>query len=105
MTNKNKQQDIIKKFQQTAVRQTIFTYAIILCIGFLFISQMFPDTSLTGIDPEWEFRGVVILGGLLLIVSAFHWRCPACRAFLGFKIGLRACPRCKARFKEEPKKK
>ena len=98
------QRIIMEKFNGVALRQTLFTYLAIFCLAFAFIHTMFPDVSLTGIEAEWEFRGALIIAAVLVVVSFFHWRCPSCKKFLGFKIGLRACPKCQAQFKEEGKR-
>lgn len=102
--DKDKQKDIMDRFQRLAMRQTLVTYGAMFFFAFAFIATMFPDTSITGLSPEWEFRAALVLGFGLAVASWFHWRCPECNKFLGFKIGLRACPKCKAQFKKEVKR-
>jgi hypothetical protein len=49
-------------------------------------------------------KGTIVKAQILIILlfinfTAFNWRCPSCRKYLGSDIGRRKCRHCGARFR------
>lgn len=104
-SNKEKRQDIIRKFEKKSKIQTVIIYAAMFFFAWTLISLVYWDVSLTGLlSPRAEMWTALGLSIGLLVFSYFYWRCPACNHFLRIRPGLKACPYCKATFREEVKK-
>ena len=103
-SQKEKKQAVMEAFQKKVRIQTLITYVAMFCYAFALVSLLAWDISLFGLSSaqveRWAAFGI---GTALLLFSYFYWRCPACGRFLWIRAGLRACPYCKAAYREEKK--
>ncbi len=103
-SSKEKKQAVMEAFDKKVKIQTLVTYVAMFCYAYALISLIYWDVSLLGItSPQVEMWTALGIGTALWVFSYFYWRCPACNRFLWIRPGLRACPYCKAAFKEEKK--
>jgi hypothetical protein len=84
------------KFRALLKRQvaiSIVAFAALLGAYRLFES---PNRKLLGvIDAHWALP-LGMLAAVLIVVSFFHWRCPACDGYLGRQLWVKTCPKCDA---------
>ena len=99
-----KKQAVMEAFEKKVKVQTLITYVAMFFYAYALISLIYWDVSLLGLSsPRVEMWTALGMGTALWIFSFFYWRCPACHRFLWIRPGLKACPYCKATYKEEKK--
>lgn len=97
-TEKKDEQRIMRKFAARRMRQII---AVAIALFFVLLLAAFykrPDRF-----GNFSKDSLVMMQLLLIIVfvnfTAFNWRCPSCKKYLGGDINRRACKRCGARLR------
>lgn len=86
----------IQEFRQRQNRQFLAISVTLLLLIFLTLLYRRPD--LFG-----EFsKGIVMISQIVciaafIVFSAFNWRCPSCKKYLGTDIGRQKCKQCGSR--------
>jgi hypothetical protein len=95
----NQQKDNLKIKEEFRMRQNrqFLAIAVTLLI-LLFLVLIYKRTDLFGQIPKY----IVFIGQILTITafigfSAFNWRCPSCKRYLGADIGRHICKKCGTR--------
>ncbi len=89
-------EQIMRDFRLRQNRQFL---AIGLALFFLLLLVLIHSRT----DLFGEISKGIIFGAQSLVIaafigfSAFNWRCPSCRKYLGIDIGRRACKYCRTR--------
>lgn len=88
-----------KHVQKVFARKKMFQYlsyglamAVIVVVA-VSKSNQAVDTSLYA----WVLVGIALAA---MIFSLFNWRCPACKKYLGRKMGIKECPNCQAKLQD-----
>jgi len=80
-------------------RITLFVITLIALLVFGFV--IMPLMDMIGINRRlWAPIAYVLIFGLILL-SAYVWRCPACKAQLGDIFSTKYCPKCGLKFYDE----
>ncbi len=92
-----KYRDIVRKRRRLAALSSI-PFFVVAAVALL--SKV---TSGRFLGISFSVAGPIFYGVLLatLVLHILVWRCPACRAYLGFVAANRFCPKCGVRFEAE----
>jgi len=95
---KNNDEQIKREFWQRQGRQLLALAVAMFLV--LFLAVVYKRGDLFG---EYS-KGTLMAAQLLVIAvfigfTAFNWRCPACKKYLGHDIYKRACRHCKTRMR------
>ena len=83
---------IKSEFKTIRSRQLLVTLPILPVMIFVLIfGEKKPPVMLLGIQ---LMPIAVVMAALCLIFSIWHWRCPACKGYLGKRINPKRCPKC-----------
>jgi hypothetical protein len=87
--------------QEFRVRQSRQFFAIaVTLVLLLFLTLLYKRTDLFGtLSKENILAAQVAVIVAFVGFSAFNWRCPSCRKYLGADIGRRICRRCGTRLR------
>ncbi len=92
------EQRVKQEFQARKTRQVIAVVAAIASM--VLVAVLFRRTDLFGGFSKGTSVKVQILVILLFVnFTAFNWRCPSCRKFLGSDIGRQTCKNCGTRLR------
>lgn len=93
---KRDEQTIMRDFTVRQTRQIIAIAAALFFV--LLIAVLYKRPDLFGNFSQYS---LAVLQVMLIIVffnfTAFNWRCPSCRKYLGSNINKRVCRRCGVR--------
>ena len=95
---KNDDKQITREYWQRRGRQISAVAVAIVLVLFLALVYKRPD-----LFGEYS-RNTLIAAQLVLITAfigftAFNWRCPSCKKYLGNDINKRVCRRCRTRLR------
>ncbi len=76
-------------------RQRIAVLVAFLSVVFLAVISKYPGLIFE-LSKHWVIRLQVLIILLFVNFTAWNWRCPACRKYLGHDIGKKGCPKCGA---------
>lgn len=98
MMQKNDDKKIAREFWQLQGRQLLAVAIAMFLV--LFLAVVYKRSDLFG---EYS-KGTLMAAQLAVIAvfigfTAFNWRCPACKKYLGSDIYKRACRHCKTRLR------
>ncbi len=92
------EQRVKQEFQARRTRQVIAIAAVIAIM--VLVAVLFRRADLFGGFSKGTIVKVQILVILLFVnFTAFNWRCPSCRKFLGSDIGRQTCKNCGIRLR------
>jgi hypothetical protein len=92
MLNQNRDEKIKSEFKVIRTRQLAVTLPLIPVMFFvIFWGDKTPPITIMGIQIVWIG---LVMAALCLIFSLWHWRCPACKRYLGKQINPKYCSKC-----------
>jgi hypothetical protein len=92
LLKQDRSEKIKSEFKALRSRQLTVTSPIIpVMIFLLFYGDKKPIITIMGIPIVWL---AIPFAVFLLIFSLWHWRCPACRGYLGKRTNPKYCPKC-----------
>jgi SNF family Na+-dependent transporter len=95
---KRDEQTIMRDFTVRQTRQIVAIAAALFLV--LLLAALYKRPDLFGNFSQYSLS---VLQAMLIIVfvnfTAFNWRCPSCRKYLGSNINRRVCRRCGARLR------
>jgi DMSO reductase anchor subunit len=98
MNQKRDDRQIMRDFAVLRVRQ-LFAIAVTLFL-LLFLALLHKRPDLFGeFSKNSLVAGQIVLIAAFIGFSAFNWRCPSCKRYLGTDINRRMCTRCGARLR------
>lgn len=87
----NKQ--IMRDFRLRQSRQFLAIAATLLLL--LFLSLLYKRSDIIGeLSKNTIFAAQIVLIAAFIGFSAFNWRCPSCKKYLGKDINRRKCKQC-----------
>jgi hypothetical protein len=75
------------------VRQRVAILLALSCVAFLAVISKYPGLFFE-LSKHWVIRLQVLIILLFVNFTAWNWRCPACKRYLGHDIGRKVCPKC-----------
>ena len=91
-------QQIMREFGVRQSRQ--FLAIAVALILLLLLTLIYKRTDLFGtLSKDHIFAAQVVVIAAFIGFSAFNWRCPSCRKYLGTDIARRICRRCGTRLR------
>ncbi len=74
-------------------RQRIAVLLAFTCVAFLALISKYPGLFFE-LPKHWVIRIQVLIILVFVNFTAWNWRCPACKKYLGHDIGRKVCPQC-----------
>jgi hypothetical protein len=90
---KRDDKQIMQDFQLRQSRQFLAIAVTMLLL--LFLTLLYKRTDLFGeFSRDTIFAAQIVLITAFIGFSAFNWRCPSCKKYLGSNINKRICKKC-----------
>lgn len=95
---KNDDKQIAREFRLRQGRQILATAVVLFLV--IFLAVVYKRHDLFG-----EYSGNTLVAAQLVVITAFvcftafNWRCPSCKKYLGKDINKIACKYCKTRLR------
>jgi SNF family Na+-dependent transporter len=83
------------RYEVIRSRQRIAILIALCCVAFLAVISKSPGLFFE-VSKHWVIRLQVFTILLFVNFTAWNWRCPACRKYLGHDIARKNCTRCGA---------
>ena len=97
--NSYRNDELLREFEhRKGLHQAAAVVMMVALVLVVLVSQ--PNTAFLNRPGTW-WSGIML--GLLLAafgMNLFHWRCPACKRFLGTAWNPPSCPSCNTSFRE-----
>jgi len=98
MTQKKDNKQIMRDFRLRQSRQFLAIAAMLLLLLLLALLYKRPDIF-GEFSKNTIFAAQIVLIAAFIGFSAFNWRCPSCKKYLGKDISRRICKQCGTRLR------
>ena len=98
MMQKRDNEQVMRDFGVRQARQFLAIAVMLVLLLFLVLLYKHPD--LFGeFSKNTIFAAQIVLIAVFIGFSAFNWRCPSCKKYLGTDINRRICKQCGTRLR------
>jgi hypothetical protein len=94
----DKDKQIMREFALRQSRQFLAVSVALLLL--LFLALLYKRQDLFGeLSKDAVFAAEIVIFASFIGFSAFNWRCPTCKRYLGHNINRRMCRKCGTRLR------
>ncbi|MDH5202769.1 MAG: hypothetical protein OEW69_05880 [Nitrospirota bacterium] len=98
MKQKRDNEQVMRNFGVRQARQFLAIAVMLVLLLFLVLLYKHPDL-IGEFSKNTIFAAQIVLIAVFIGFSAFNWRCPSCKKYLGTDINRRICKKCGTRLR------